>query len=179
MWQLSGPLRVKAALLLSQASASVAFAAPLDCSDGQSDNTVYNATVGSYDIICHVDYAGGDVAAQTGLASFEDCMELCDATPTCIDVSYAPGGTCYMKSSLGTPNPNGGIWTARSRNTRTDNEITCLDDKSNGTIYESPEGGYFQVLCGIDYAGGDLSATSEPSFSSCVSRPALTSHNTS
>ena len=179
MWQPSRPSRAKAALLFSLASASVVFAAPLDCTNNESNNTVYTTAAGSYDILCKIDYAGGDVAAQTGLASFEDCMELCDATPTCIDVSYAPGGTCYMKSSLGTPNPNGGIWTARSRNTRTDNEITCLDDKSNGTIYESPEGGYFQVLCGIDYAGGDLSATSEPSFSSCVSRPALTSHNTS
>ena len=34
-----------------------------------------------------------------GAVSFEDCVEACDTTPTCIDVSYvAPA--CYLKSSL-------------------------------------------------------------------------------
>jgi hypothetical protein len=171
MWQpsrLSGP---KAAFLLSLVSASAVFAVPLDCTNGKSNNAVHNTTVGSYDILCGVDYAGGDVAAQSGLASFEACIELCDATPKCIDVSYA-GGTCWMKSSLGTPVTNGGIWTARSRLTRTDTEVTCVGNKSNGTIYDAENGGSFQVLCGIDYAGGDLSATSESSFSACVSHTA-------
>jgi hypothetical protein len=177
MWQPSRASRVRAALLFSLASASVVFAAPLDCTDGKSNNVIHNTTVGSYDILCGVDYAGGDVAAQGGLASFEACIELCDATPKCIDVSYA-GGTCWMKSSLGTPSTNGGIWTARSRLTRTDNEVTCLDNKSNGTIYDAADGGSFHVLCGIDYAGGDLAATSEPSFSSCVSSPVSTTRNT-
>lgn len=176
MWQPSRSSRAKAALLFSLASASVvSAAAPLDCTNNESNNTVYNTTSNSYDILCKVDYAGGDVAAQGGLASFEACIELCDDTPTCVDVSYAPGGTCYMKSSLGAPNPNGGIWTARNRKTL--NEITCVGNKSNGTVYEAPEGGYFKVLCGLDYAGGDLSATSETSFSACVSRPASTSHD--
>ncbi len=172
MWQPSRPSRAKAALLLSLASASVAFAAPLDCTNGESNNAIFTtASGGSYDIICQVDYAGGDAAAQGGLASFEDCIALCDATPTCIDVSYAPGGgACYMKSSLGTPNPNGGIWTARSRSTLDSHEITCVNNKSNGTVYEAPEGGYSKVLCGVDYAGGDLTATSETSFSACVCR---------
>jgi len=147
---------------------------PLDCTNGESDGTVYTSAAGSYDIVCHVDYAGGDVAAAGGLASFEDCIDLCDNTPTCIDVSYAPGGACYMKSSLGAANPNGGIWTARSRAARTD-DVTCVDNKANGTIYDAADGGYFEILCGIDYAGGDLAATSETSFSACVSIPALRS----
>jgi hypothetical protein len=168
MRQPTRPSRAKAALLLSLASASVAFAAPLDCSNNQSNNTVYDTAVASYDILCGVDYAGGDVAAQTGLASFEDCIDLCDETLNCIDVSYG-GGTCWMKSSLGTPSQNGGIWTARSRVTRTNTEVTCNDNKSNGTVYGAAEGGYFQVLCGLDYAGGDLAASSEASFSACVS----------
>jgi hypothetical protein len=141
----------------------------LDCSNNQSNNTVYDTAVASYDILCGVDYAGGDVAAQTGLASFEECIDLCDETLSCVDVSYAPGGTCWMKSSLGTPSQNAGIWTARSRVTRTNNEITCVDNKSNGTVYGAAGGGYFQVLCGLDYAGGDLAASSEASFSACVS----------
>jgi hypothetical protein len=176
MWRPSRLSRAKAALLFSLASASVAFGA-LDCTNGASNNSVYVTTSGvSYDILCQVDYAGGDVAAQGGLASFEECIELCDATSTCIDVSYAPGGTCYMKSSLGNLNPNGGIWTARSRSTLNSLDVTCLGNKSNGTIYEAPEGGYFQILCGVDYAGGDLAAVTEPNFLSCVSRPAPVSH---
>ncbi len=172
MWQPSRFPRAKAAFLLSLASASAVLAAPLDCTNGESDNTVYKSAGGSYDIICHVDYAGGDVAAAGGLASFEACIDLCDNTPTCIDVSYAPGGACYMKSSLGAANPNGGIWTARSRAARLD-DVTCVDNKANGTIYDAADGGYFQIICGIDYAGGDMAATSETSFSACVSTSSL------
>ncbi len=171
----SRPFRAKAALLLSLASASLGFAAPLDCTNGESNNAIYETATGSYDILCQVDYVGGDVAAEGGLASFEACIELCDATPACIDVSYAPGGTCYMKSTLGPPNPNGGIWTARSRSIFT-GDVSCVDNKSNGTVYETPDGSHFRVLCGLDYAGADLAVTSEPTFSSCVrSRPSLNS----
>lgn len=176
MWRPSSPSRAKAALLLSLASASLGFAAPLDCTEGESNNTIYETATRSYDILCGVDYAGGDVAAQGGVASFEACIELCDATPACIDVSYALGGACYMKSTLGTPNPNGGIWTARSRSPRTGDAVSCEDNKSNGTVYETPDGSYFRVLCGLDYAGADLAVTSEPTFSSCVrSCPSLNS----
>lgn len=112
----------KAALILYLASASIVFAAPLDCSSGQSNNAVFNTTVGSYDIICGVDYAGGDVAAEGGIATFGECIELCDVTPGCIDVSYGPGsGNCWMKGSIGTPVENGDIWTARSRISRAEN----------------------------------------------------------
>lgn len=170
MWQSPGYSLAKATFLATLASARLAVAAPLDCSSGQSDNTIYNTTAGSYDIICHVDYAGGDIAAQSGLATFEDCIELCDVTAGCIDVSYGPGGgDCWMKDSVGTPVGNGGIWTARSRISRTDEEVTCVDNRSNGTLYDAADGGSYQVLCGIDYAGVDLAATSEPNFSTCVS----------
>ena len=176
MWRPSRPSRAKAALLLSLASASLGFAAPLDCTNGESNNAIYETATGSYDILCQVDYTGGDVAAQGGLASFEACIELCDATPACIDVSYAPGGACYMKSTLGTPNPNGGVWTARSRSILTSDAVSCVDNKSNGTVYETLDGSYFRVLCGLDYAGADLAMTSEPTFSSCVrSCPSLNS----
>lgn len=170
MWQPSRPSPAKAALLLLflASSASLGFAAPLDCANGESNNAIYETATGSYDILCQVDYAGGDVGTQGGLASFEACIELCDVTPDCIDVSYAPnGGACYMKSTLGTANPNDGIWTARSRSALAD--VSCVDNKSNGTIYETPDGAHFQILCGLDYAGSDLAVTSEPTFSACVS----------
>ncbi|KXX80938.1 Plasma kallikrein [Madurella mycetomatis] len=171
MWQSSGHSLAKATLLVTLASARIAVAAPLDCSSGQSDNTIYNTTVGSYDIICHVDYTGGDIAAQSGLATFENCIELCDVTAGCIDVSYGPaGGDCWMKDRVGTPVGNGGIWTARSRISRIDEEVTCVDSRSNGTLYDAAGGGSYQVLCGIDYAGVDLTATSEPNFSACMDK---------
>ncbi len=81
-----------------------------------------------------------------------------------------------MKSTLGTPNPNGGVWTARSRSILTSDAVSCVDNKSNGTVYETLDGSYFRVLCGLDYAGADLAMTSEPTFSSCVrSCPSLNS----
>lgn len=157
----------KAALLVALTSASVALAAPLDCSSGQSNNTVYNTAAGSYDILCQIDYAGGDLASTGNVASFEDCIGLCDTTAGCIDVSYGPGaGICWMKSSLGTPSTNGGIWSARSKGTRT--ELTCLNNQFNGTIYDAAGGGFYLILCGIDYAGGDVAATSEATFAACV-----------
>jgi hypothetical protein len=163
--------RAAAALLFCLASASAALAAPLDCSNFQSNNTIYQAAVGSYDIICQVDYAGGDLLAQGGLATFEDCIELCDDTPGCIDISYAPGGgNCWMKSMLTTALWNGNIWTARSRVIKAGGGVTCVNNRDNGTIYDAVNGGSYQVFCGVDYAGGDMGASSESSFTKCLDK---------
>jgi hypothetical protein len=144
-------------LLFPLALATAVSAAPA-CTNNQSNNTVCNTTSGSYDILCQIDYGGGDLASQGGLASFEDCIALCDATANCIDVSYGPGGgNCWMRSILGTPSSNGGIWPGRSR--LVDPQITCNNNDSNGTIYEAAQGGYYQVISGVDYVGGDLTTT--------------------
>lgn len=150
---------------------SLVTAAPLSCTDNLSHETIYTTPPGiPYDILCYVDHPGNDLASHSGLATFEECIDLCDATRGCVDVSwFAPDGTCWMKRSVGEPVENGGIWTARSRVERGDKDVTCVDGLSNGTRYEAVGGGVFEVLCGIDYAGGDLGGSVEESFAGCVS----------
>lgn len=78
----------------------IAAPAPgVTCDGNLSNGTVYVGAHASWDIICAVDYGGGDMASH-GVSSFEECIILCDTTAGCIDVSYAPWGMCWLKNVL-------------------------------------------------------------------------------
>ncbi|KAK3639348.1 hypothetical protein LTR56_012516 [Elasticomyces elasticus] len=87
-------------------SAPAASGTPAICPDYNSSQWT-NANNEQYDIGCGYDYNGDspgfEKPAQAAL-SFENCMEICDATYNCIAVSYVGGngaGTCYLKSTDG------------------------------------------------------------------------------
>ncbi|KAI1325172.1 hypothetical protein F5Y16DRAFT_423236 [Xylariaceae sp. FL0255] len=82
------------------------------CDDNKDDQTTFVSNAhNQYEILCATDYAGGDLSALN-TDNFEDCINACDNTDGCIDVSYvAP--SCYMKSTLGTPSYPGYVWTAK------------------------------------------------------------------
>lgn len=86
------------------------FVYGLTCDNNKDDQKTYTAkNGGSYTVKCGVDYWGGDLSSvQT--ATFEACMDACDATSGCIDVSYS-SGTCYMKSVLNTASTASWVWT--------------------------------------------------------------------
>ncbi|OCK83808.1 hypothetical protein K432DRAFT_321603, partial [Lepidopterella palustris CBS 459.81] len=69
------------------------------------NGTTYTGTCGSqYTIQCFLDHDGGDIGEPIQTESFDACIEACDATDGCVDVSWAPelpAGFCYMKSEVG------------------------------------------------------------------------------
>ncbi|TIA26332.1 phosphoglycerate mutase-like protein [Aureobasidium pullulans] len=80
----------------------------------EADNNVFIANSGATFLIeCSVDYAGGDLKS-VNIASnrIADCVNACDATEGCIDISMS-GTACYMKKTLGKPTTNKGIRGAR------------------------------------------------------------------
>lgn len=69
---------------------------PLSCDANADDGTRYTTSNGHvFEIQCFKDYYGGDLAT-VNTQSFDECLEVCDATADCINVSYVTG-TCYMK----------------------------------------------------------------------------------
>lgn len=88
------------------------YAPGLSCDNNKDDKKTYKAkNGGSYTIMCSTDYFGGDLSSlQT--STFEACMDACDSTKGCIDVSYS-SGTCYMKNQLNTASVASWVWTGR------------------------------------------------------------------
>ncbi|KAI5203887.1 hypothetical protein E4T39_03894 [Aureobasidium subglaciale] len=80
----------------------------------KSNNTIFIAESGATFLIeCYVDYAGGDMkAVNIGSNKIADCVNACDATEGCIDISMS-GTACYMKKKLGKRSINKGVRGAR------------------------------------------------------------------
>lgn len=85
----------------------------ISCVDNMSNGATYTAKIGgSYKIECGLDYAGGDMQSLD-TATIELCMDACDRTDGCVDVSFVYG-TCYMKNAInGNGTPAGHVWTGR------------------------------------------------------------------
>ena len=155
-----------AALLLAVGvSAAPTLTTAVTCENNASNATVYTAQNAQFDILCGVDYAGGDMGAQ-GVSTFVECITLCDSTPGCVNVAFAPWGMCYLKNQNTTPSPNSGVWTAKSKASLTG--LTCIDNFSDKKTYTSAGGAAFDIACGVDYAGGDMSSQNTNSFKECV-----------
>jgi hypothetical protein len=75
-------------------------ASGLSCVAGLDNGKLITTTNGQkFAIICGIDYWGGDMPnGQVGTKTFEKCIELCDTTTGCVDVSFI-SGACYMKVS--------------------------------------------------------------------------------
>ena len=94
-----------------------AVAAPLTCPG--SDGTIFTSNNDTFVIQCYQDHFGGDIGSGT-TASLAACIALCTSTTNCIDVSFVPTdyyhpsvGTCWMKNSIQSIQPNGAVWGAQ------------------------------------------------------------------
>jgi hypothetical protein len=166
--------------LLGLAGLPGAFAqvgpANVTCTDNANDQGNYTSSTGAvFKILCGVDYAGGDLSATT-TNTFADCIEACATTSGCVDVSYG-GNACYLKNQLETSVSKDWVWTAQLvKNTASagsvpganGNQLTCDNKQCEGTNYTTSSGLTFEVLCGVDYAGGDLAAANSATFESCI-----------
>ena len=138
--------------------------ADVTCADNASDQAIYTGASGAtYQILCGVDYAGSDLPATT-TATFAGCIDACDSTAGCVDVSYA-GETCYLKSQATTALDRDWVWTAKLITTNV--PLSCENNASDGLTYQAA-GSIFTITCGKDYAGGDLLGLSTTSFEDCI-----------
>ncbi|KAK4124723.1 hypothetical protein N657DRAFT_670636 [Parathielavia appendiculata] len=164
-------LRQLALLGLAALPGSLAGPADVTCVDKASDQSTYAATSGAvFQILCGIDYAGSDMAAVQA-STFAGCIDACDSTPGCIDVSYA-GDQCYLKNKVTDALQRDWVWTAKQA--ASDNKLTCVDKKSDKDTYTTSTGAVFEVQCGIDYVGGDVAATTTATFEDCIDACAAT-----
>ncbi|KAG7286321.1 hypothetical protein NEMBOFW57_008630 [Staphylotrichum longicolle] len=154
-----------ALLLAAGVSAAPSPGTAVTCENNASNNTVYTAQNAQFDILCGIDYSGGDMGAER-VSTFAECITRCDSTPGCINVAFAPWGMCWLKNQNTTPSPNSGVWTAKSKAALTG--LTCIDNFSDKKTYTSPGGTAFDIACGVDYAGGDMSSRNTNTFKECV-----------
>ncbi|EOD43076.1 putative Apple protein [Neofusicoccum parvum UCRNP2] len=167
---------------------STSTSTPLSCENSASNGVRYTSTKGTFLIECGLDYAGGDMGSSS-VNSFEACIEDCASTSGCIDVSYVYGA-CYKKNVLNTPVSLSHVWSAKivaadtdssssatssstitsaattTEATATATAITC--PASNGTTQGMSTGGTYEILCAIDYAGGDFKEVDVPTFEECL-----------
>ena len=147
--------------------------ADVTCVDNASNQATYTSSNGDeFTIMCGVDYAGGDISA-TITDTFAECIDACSTTTGCIDVSYA-APSCYMKNALNEL-IEGRSWVWTAKQVLATPPLTCVDNASDQATYTSSNGDSFTIMCGVDYAGGDLSATTTDTFAKCIEACSTTS----
>nr|POE77657.1 wsc domain-containing protein [Quercus suber] len=84
----------------SSTSSSSASASATALACPASNNTIYTAPTNnqSFLIECGIDHPGGDMGVVQ-VSNFTQCVNACDTTTGCVDVSLS-GVACYLKSSL-------------------------------------------------------------------------------
>lgn len=109
----------------------------LTCANAQDDKKSYVAAKGgSFIVECGVDYGGNDLDAVDS-TSFTACMDTCDNTDGCVDVSYV-WGRCYMKSSAETSVAAGHVWTGRrTKAGPSDAEVVSALNQAGGSFCTS------------------------------------------
>ena len=109
----------------------------LTCIDGKDDKKYYTAANGGkYVVECGIDYLGADLSAIDA-PTFAACMDACDGTDGCVDVSYV-WGRCYMKSSATSSSSAGHVWTGRRTSTGpSDSEILTSLQQDGGSFCTS------------------------------------------
>ncbi|KAK4204579.1 hypothetical protein QBC40DRAFT_216824 [Triangularia verruculosa] len=162
---------------------------PPSCVEGGSDGTGYLTESGAvYEIICGREYYGGDLQmAHTG--TFQGCIETCENLAGCVDASYV-GETCYMKSSITVLVEAGHVWTAKkikeaptkssvsgsvtpgttrpSGTSPTVVPLVCSGGQASAPTHSTSVGRTYEILCGLDFGGGDIAASSQATLNGCL-----------
>ena len=151
-------------------SSAVPASTQPSCVNGQSNMANYTTSAGTvYEIICGQEYYGGDLSL-VGAPTLKDCIETCDWTASCVDVSWV-NGMCYMKQQLNGLVTATGVSTARKvidPSLDAKPPLTCEQNAANGTIYKTDAGKFYEIYCGFDFPGGDIQGLTTPSFEKCL-----------
>ncbi|KAK4174304.1 hypothetical protein QBC36DRAFT_243675 [Triangularia setosa] len=162
---------------------------PPSCVEGGSDGTAYLSGSGAvYEIICGREYYGGDLQLVYS-RTFQGCIEACENLAGCVDVSYV-GEACYTKGSITILVEAEHVWTAKkileapaqpsvsesasvwtttaSSAGPTVLPLTCSGSQASAPTHTTSEGRTYEILCGVDFGGGDISASSQATFNGCL-----------
>ena len=98
-------------------------------------------------------------------------MNQCDSTTGCVGASYV-GTTCYMKRAVNglVVSPNAWSATRLQNSTSASLELSCFHEKTNGTVFETAQGNYYEILCNMDIPGGDFAAVQTDTFEECLNK---------
>ncbi|CAD0107772.1 unnamed protein product [Aureobasidium uvarum] len=132
----------------------------------EANNNIFIAKSGATFVVeCGIDYAGGDLKS-VNIASnrIGDCIDACDATEGCIDISMS-GTACYMKSKLNKPLANKGIRGARKIK---DAPLSSSTSSSSSTSHSTS----FSTSHSVSHSVTQAPTFSEPTASTA---PATTS----
>jgi hypothetical protein len=123
----------------------------------------YTTSAGKYDVLCGLDYLNANLRSlQT--KTFADCLETCDKEAACVTVAYA-NDVCYLKNQVSATVSNANVWAAKKQSAK--ESLTCVNGKDNSKVHQASKGLY-NIVCGKEYAGGDLASTSTASFEACI-----------
>jgi len=155
-------------------STLAALAGPVCPGSDLSQYTSYGRKV--YNVTCGYDHAGGDLASG-GAANFQACIEQCANTANCVTVTFTGGnggtlsGTCYMKSSIGSPVVNTGVNSAQFSASLP--ALSCPG--TDKQTYNINTGASAVMECYVDHNGGDASMTIVGTMEACITLCAGTS----
>lgn len=114
---------------------------PLSCPE--DDGKAFTAADGAiYTVECSTDHYGGNLA-MSYQSSLETCIELCESTASCVDVSWLPGnpsGPCYLKKNVGENQENSGVWGALRVSGPTSSTSSSASSASSTSPTASPTG---------------------------------------
>ena len=149
---------VNAATLPRVSSRQIASNEPT-CSDKDQGSTFsYTSSGSTYDVLCGKDYYGGDLRSmQTN--TFGDCLSACNTESACVTVAFRDGA-CYLKSTVTSAVSDANVWSAKKSGAKS---LSCDGKASDGATYTASKG-QFKIICGQEYAGGDLTSTSTANF---------------
>ncbi len=110
--------------------------------------------------------------------SFEDCIQACASNAECVNVAFVYGA-CYLKKEQQPAVDNTHVWgavrsgvlataTSTGSPTPSSTALSCNNNASNNVEYATSKNGLYQIMCGVDYGGGDLLGTTADTFEDCI-----------
>ncbi|KAJ9622425.1 hypothetical protein H2203_006645 [Taxawa tesnikishii (nom. ined.)] len=151
---------------------STAIPKPAYCINNSGNDTTIIAYDEQFHLLCNTDFPGVGDMGSTSASDFQSCLLACVDKAGCVAVSFTVNN-CYLKRAVGRSASTSSVQSAVmpkafSQIAAAQAALTCDNNASNGTTHIAANGGTYNIGCGIDYAGGDMSSMQTSSFSACI-----------
>ncbi|KAF2660805.1 hypothetical protein K491DRAFT_711394 [Lophiostoma macrostomum CBS 122681] len=154
---------------------------PVTCPNPKS-YTYTGPSGGLFKLECGVDHPGGDFGFLY-TSTFNECIDTCDSTSGCVDVSYIPGtptGPCYLKNGIDTAVSNEKVWGAiditvppgapkQCTGVLTYPDAPYCPENVDGLCYwSSATNSYYAIECFGDRVAHDLETQFTYTYGGCI-----------